>query len=229
MLIKEYMTPNPITINEDTTILEAAEIMKRNRIRRLLIMTDKKLVGLVTDRDLRSAAPSQVVTFDEKERVLFPEIRELLANLKVKDIMSCHLITVDPEETIVRAAALLLNERISGMPVVDEHGALVGIITQGDLFKALVDFSGAKVGNITFGFEIPDTRPGFIKEVADVIRAHEGRLASILTSNNHNGAADSNTRRVYVRIRDLETEKLVPLKKELETKLNLLYMVMDQV
>ena len=198
MLVQEYMTAKVITIDEKTSILEAAELMKKNQIRRFPVMREGKLVGIVTDRDLRSAAPSQVITLDEKERQLLPELHAHLANTKVKDIMNQDVITVDPEDTVVKAAQSMLKHRISGIPVM-VGPVLLGIITEGDLFKVLVDFSGAKVGKITFAFQLED-RPGFVKQIADVIRSHEGRLASILTSLS---AEDPYYRRVYVRIRDL--------------------------
>ena len=105
----------------------------------------------------------------------------------------------------------------------DDAGKLVGIITEGDIFKALVDFSGVHLGRTMFGFRLED-RPASIKEVADIIRAHEGRLASILTSYT---PADPGFRRVYIRIRDLSPEKLEALNKELRERGDLLYMIQD--
>jgi acetoin utilization protein AcuB len=224
MLVKEYMNPNVITIDEKASILEAAELMKKHTIRRFPVMRDKKLVGIVTDRDLRSAAPSQVVSFDEKERELLPELHDLLENMEVREIMSRNVITLDPEDTVVKAAMLMLKHRISGLPVV-VGPVLLGIITEGDLFKVLVDFSGATVGRATFAFQLED-RPGFIKEISEVIRSHEGRLASILTTLSSN---DPYYRRVYFRTRDLLPERLEELEKVLTDEYNLLYMAVDDI
>ena len=165
MLVIEYMTVKVITLDESTSILEAADLMKKNRVRRFPVMRDEKLVGIVTDRDLRSAAPSQVITLDEQERQLLPELHKLLVNTKIRDIMTQEVITVDPEDTVVKAARLMLKHRISGIPVV-VGPVLLGIITEGDLFKVLVDFSGAKVGKTTFAFQLED-RAGFVKQIAE--------------------------------------------------------------
>jgi len=223
MLISEYMTPNPLTIEEDVSIIEAAELMKKRNVRRFPVLRDQHLVGIVTDRDLRSAAPSQVISFDAYERQLMPELYKLFEQLRVKDIMSRRVVTIRPEQTIVQAAGLMLQHRISGLPVVDGQDKLVGIITEGDIFKALVDFSGATLGTTVFGFRLED-RPGSIKEVADTIRVHNGRLASVLTSYN---PAEPQFRHVYIRIRDLPSEQLDDLREALCSRFDVLYMIQD--
>jgi acetoin utilization protein AcuB len=225
MLIKEYMTPDPITVEESVSIMEAADLMKKRRVRRFPVVRGKEFVGIVTDRDLRSAAPSQVITFDAYERQLMPELYDLLAKIRVKDIMCRKVITVGPEQTIVMAAHLMLRHRISGLPVMDSGGKLVGIITEGDIFKALVDFSGARLGRTLLVFRLED-RPGSIKGVADVIRAHDGRLASILTSYT---PADPEFRRVYIRIRDLPPEKLQVLQEALEAQCGVLQVIQEDL
>ncbi len=225
MLIREYMTPNPITVEEGISIMEAADLMKKRGVRRFPVVRGKDFAGIVTDRDLRSAAPSQVVTFDAYERQLMPELYDLLAKIRVKDIMCRKVITVGPEQTIVMAAQLMLRHRISGLPVMDSGGKLVGIITEGDIFKALVDFSGARLGRTLLVFRLED-RPGSIKEVADVIRSHDGRLASILTSYT---PADPEFRRVYIRIRDLPPDKLQVLQEALEKKCGVLQVIQEDL
>jgi len=225
MLIKEYMTPQPITVDESTSVIDAANLMKEKKIRRFPVLRENELVGVVTDRDLRSAAPSQVISFDAAERELMPELHSLLARINIGEIMSRDVMTVDPEQTIVTAALLMLKHRISGLPVVDSKGALVGIVTEGDIFKVLVDFSGIHLGNTVLAFRLED-RPASIKEAADVIREHDGRLASILTSY---APTDPGFRRAYFRIRDLPSEKLQALRQAMEENFELLYMIQDDV
>jgi acetoin utilization protein AcuB len=130
---------------------------------------------------------------------------------------------VDSDQTIVAAAQRMLRHRISGLPVVDAGGALVGIITETDIFKALVDLSGASSGNTSLAFQLED-RPGSIKEVADVIRAHGGQLESILTSNT---LAKTGFRRVYLRIRDLPSDQMRALESELGGRFDLLYLIQE--
>jgi len=225
MLVKEYMTPNPMSVKEDNSILETAELMKEHKVRRFPVLRGDQLIGIVTDRDLRSAAPSQVVSFDAQERELMPELHSLLAGITVKEVMSREVITIHPEQTIVAAAQLMLEHRMSGIPVVDSRDQLQGIITETDIFKVLVDLSGVSSGKTTFAFQLED-RAGSIKEVADVIRRHGGLVASILTS--HTLAAPQ-FRRVYIRIGDLPSETLRTLEEELRKQSDLLYVIEDEV
>jgi acetoin utilization protein AcuB len=225
MLVRDYMTPHPMSVDEETSVIKAAELMKERKVRRFPVVRDSELIGIVTDRDVRSAAPSQVISFDAQERQLMPELHALLSAMKIRDVMSRHVITIHPEQTIVAAALLMLKHRISGLPVVDSQGRLAGIITEADVFKVLVDLAGVHSGKTVLAFRLED-RPGSIKEVADVIRKHGGRLASILTSYS---PAEEDFRRVYIRIRDLPAEELQVLEKTLRDKFELLYVVNDDL
>jgi acetoin utilization protein AcuB len=225
MLVKEYMTPNPMSVVEEASVMETAELMKEKKVRRFPVLRGDKLIGIVTDRDLRSAAPSQVVSFDVQERQLMPELHSLLANIKIKDVMSHEVVTIDPEQTIVAAAQLMLNRRVSGLPVVESQGRLLGIITETDIFRVLVDLCGASSGSTTLAFQLED-RPGSIKEVTDIIRARGARPASVLASPT---LADPRFRRVYIRIRDLPSEQLQALEEELRQQFDLRYVTQDDV
>ncbi len=152
-----------------------------------------------------------------------PELHSLLSDIKIKDIMSRDVVTVRPGETIVAAAKLMLERRLSGLPVKEPGGGLLGIITETDIFKVLVDLSGISSGKMTFAFDLEDV-PGSVKEVADVIRARGGRLESIMTSH---ALAEPGFRRVYIRIRDLAPEKLQVLERELRGRFDLIYMIED--
>jgi len=224
MLIEEFMTPNPVTVGEEISIIEAAELMKEKNIRRLPVLRKGELVGIVTDGDLRSAAPSQVISFDAYERELMPELHKMLSNVRLKEIMSRKVITVEPEQTIALAALRMLHNRISGMPVMNSHGQLVGIITEGDIFKSMVTFSGIQFGKTLLGLRLSN-RPGSIKRVADVVREHDGRLISIMTSFD---PRDSEFRRVYIRIKDLAPDKLAKMESSLQEKFELLYVIQDE-
>ena len=225
MLVRDYMTPNPMSVNEDIAILEAADLMKQRKVRRFPVVRGDELIGIVTDRDLRSAAPSQVISFDAQERELMPELHSLLSGITVKEVMSRDVITIHPEQSIVAAARIMLEHRMSGIPVVDSQSQLLGIITETDIFKVLVDLSGVSSGRTTFAFQLED-RAGSIKEVADVIREHGGRVASILTSHS---LAPPRFRRVYIRVGNLPPEKAPALEAALQKKSDLLYMIEDEV
>jgi acetoin utilization protein AcuB len=223
MLVREHMTPNPIGVDEEVSILEAAKLMKERGVRRFPVLRGDQLIGIVTDRDLRSAAPSEVISFDAEERQLMPELHEMLANVKIKDVMSRNVVTVGPDQTIVAAAQLMLEHRISGTPVADSQGRLLGIITETDIFKVLIDASGLSSGKTTFALHLED-RPGSIKQVADVIRAHGGSLAGLFTSY---ALAAPQFRRVYIRIKDLPPETVQAIEQELRKQCEVLYVAHD--
>jgi acetoin utilization protein AcuB len=225
MLVSEYMTADPVSVGENVSILDAAELMKEKKVRRFPVLRDGKLIGIVTDRDLRSAAPSQVIRMDVEERQLMPELHAMLANVKIKDIMSRNVVTVGSGQTIVAAAKLMLEHRVSGLPVMGPGGDLLGIITERDIFKVLVDLSGIASGKTAFAFDLEDV-PGSVKQAADCIRAHGGRVESIMTSH---ALAKLGSRRVYIRARGLADEKLPALERELRERFDFIYMIQDGV
>jgi acetoin utilization protein AcuB len=135
--------------------------------------------------------------------------------------MTKNPITVPLDYTVEEAAQILLEKKISGAPVVDLDGVVVGTITQTDIFKALVSLTGLNKRGISFALLLDD-RPGSIKEVADIIRKHGGRMASILSSYDQ---VPEGQRKVYIRMYDVERSELPEVEKELKGAAKLLYMV----
>jgi CBS domain-containing protein len=125
------MTSEPITITPQTTLPEAQQILFEHRIRRLPVIDRGKLVGILTLGDIREASPSDATTLSVYE------LNYLLDRLLVKDIMTANPITVSPCDQIGEAARLMYENKIGGLPVVDD-GVLVGIITETDLCRLLM-------------------------------------------------------------------------------------------
>jgi acetoin utilization protein AcuB len=218
MLVKNWMSKNVITIDANDTMQDALRLLKEHHIRMLPVMKKNRLVGIVTDRDLKKASASDATLLDVHELLY------LLTKIRVKDIMTKDPITVPPDYTVEETAQVLLKNKISGAPVVDQSGQVIGAITQTDLFKVLISLTGIGNGGIQFGFQVED-RPGSIKEVADIIREFGGRMVSILTS--YDGVPDG-YRRVYIRMRNIEQSRLPKLKDRLGAKASLLYMIDHQ-
>lgn len=130
-LVRDWMSPNPITIDLKTTLPEAHKLMKECHVRRLPVVDHGDLVGIVTLGDIRESSASDV-----KSLSIF-EFHYLLAKLTVDKIMTPDPITISPNSTIREAAGAMLENKISGLPVV-ENGRLVGIITESDIFRVLV-------------------------------------------------------------------------------------------
>ncbi|MEW6659844.1 MAG: CBS and ACT domain-containing protein [Thermodesulfobacteriota bacterium] len=215
MLVKDWMTKNPVTITDETSMMKAIHIMKERRFRRLPVLHEGKLVGLVTDRDLKEASPSKATTLDVHE------LYYLLAELQIKEIMSRNPLAVSPDDTVEHAAQLMLEKTISGLPVVDETGHLVGILTQSDVFKAFMHITGIDLGGVQFALRLED-RPGLIKDVVDLLRGKGARFVSLLSSY---ATAREGYRDVYIRVKNLTPDAAQAAKEELAKHYEVLYMV----
>jgi acetoin utilization protein AcuB len=215
MLVKNWMSKNVVVIDVNDSMQDAMHLLKEHRIRMLPVMKQNRLVGIVTDRDLKKASASDATTLE------IHELLYLLTKIKAKDIMTKDPITVPPDYTVEETARVLLENKISGAPVVDQKGNVIGTITQTDLFRVLISLTGIGNGGIQFGFQVED-RPGSIKKVADIIREFGGRMVSILTSYDR---VPDGYRRVYIRMRNIERSKLQKLKDRLGAKASLLYMI----
>jgi acetoin utilization protein AcuB len=131
-LVKDWMTSDVVTISPDTTLPDAHRLMDEKSIRRLPVLKDGKLVGIVTRGDVRGAEPSGATTLS------IWELHYLLAKVKIKEVMTPNPITISQDATIGEAAQEMLDNRISGLPVVDSGGNVVGIITESDIFGMVV-------------------------------------------------------------------------------------------
>lgn len=132
MRVKELISGPPISIPPETPILEARRVMQTRAIRHLLVVEDGRLVGIVTDRDIRLNMPSPATTLSVWE------INYLLARLTVREVMTASVIVVEPDRDAHAAAALLISEKIGALPVVDGD-RLVGIVTETDFLRAFVE------------------------------------------------------------------------------------------
>ncbi len=215
MLVKNWMSKNVITIGVDNSMQDATAILKQHRIRILPVVKKGKLVGIITDRDLKRASASDATTLEVHELLY------LLMKIKIKDIMTRNPIAVPLDWTVEETAELLLSNKISGAPVVDEKDMVVGVITQTDLFRVLISLTGINAGGIQFAFKTRDN-PGTIKELADVIREFGGQMVSILSSYDK---VPEGFRMVYIRMRHIDRHRLASLQKRLMEKATLLYMI----
>ncbi|MBZ0294722.1 MAG: CBS domain-containing protein [Anaerolineae bacterium] len=132
VLVKEWMTTPVITIGARDPISFAHQVMKEHGIRRLPVVDEGKLVGIVTVGDVREASPSDATTLS------IWELNYLWAQLVVEKVMTRKLFVTHPESSIIDAAEIMLDRKVSGLPVVDDRGHLVGMLTESDIFRMLV-------------------------------------------------------------------------------------------
>ena len=132
-LVRDWMSTDVITVTPDTTLPEAHQLMTNEEIRRLPVVdADGRLLGIVTIGDIRSAEPSPATSLS------IWEMNYLLSTLKIDKIMTANPRTIRADATIGEAARMMLEHRVSGLPVVDDEFRVMGIITESDIFSMVV-------------------------------------------------------------------------------------------
>ncbi len=136
--VRDWMTKEVVTVTPDSLLAEAHQIMKRNEIRRLIVIGEKQeVIGIITIGDVRQARPSDVTTLS------IWEMNYLWSQLTIKKIMTRDPFTTTPDTPIIDVAEMMYKHKVSGLPVLDD-GKLVGVITESDIFKMLIAQRGEK-------------------------------------------------------------------------------------
>lgn len=174
MFVINRMTKNPMTVTADTKVDEVAHLMKKHNFRRLPVVDDGKLVGFLSDSDLMRVAPSPATTLSRYE------INSLLAKICVRDIMKKDVVSVNVDATIEEAALIMYKNKIGGMPVVSKMGAVVGVITETDIFKTFVDVMGLADGKTRITLEVTD-KIGVVKDIAEIFGQVGVSIDSLIT------------------------------------------------
>ncbi|MGI6622027.1 MAG: CBS domain-containing protein [Clostridiaceae bacterium] len=193
MFVKNKMTANPFTISPDQTIPDAHEIMAKHGVKRLPVMKNGKLVGIVSKEDIIQASPSKATTFS------MGEITYLLSKTKISQIMSKNLITISSNALLEEAALLMRDNSVSFLPVVDDN-KLVGIITESDIFDSFIELLGFREPGTRLTVEADDA-PGIMSNLTSIIgnfganithvavyRGSHGKSAVVIGINSFNTA-----------------------------------------
>lgn len=130
--VKQWMTMNPITMEEDASVIEAIHIMKEKNVRRIPVMKNGRFVGLVTERMIKEYTPSKATALD------IWEIHYLLSKTPVKEAMNPKPFTVTPDTDLTDAAQLIHDNKLNGICVLDNEGNLVGVLTTTNILEALI-------------------------------------------------------------------------------------------
>jgi acetoin utilization protein AcuB len=174
MFVKNWMRREVITISQNETILDAKHTMKDYGIRRLPVVENNKLVGIITEKDIKEYSPSKASSLD------IYEMKRLLAKTLVKDAMNVNVITVHPETPIEKAALILRDKRFGGLPVINDSGELAGIITAIDLFDIFVESMGFSHQSTRIAIVLED-RKGALAEMTKIIDSHGLNIVSLAT------------------------------------------------
>ena len=174
MLVKDQMTPDPLCGHPEMPVTEAQTLMQQNNIRHLPILdADGKLVGLITQRSLMQALPSDLSEFGPFV------VNYVLAKLQAQNIMVREVITIDPDTTIEEAACIMADEKIGCLPVMRD-GNLVGIISDSDLFSAMIELLGARRAGLRITVRQPD-RAGEVARLTSALADQGGYLSVCVT------------------------------------------------
>jgi len=174
MYVSDWMTKKVYAVEPDEYLSDALSVMKEQSIKHVPVVKGGKLKGILSDRDIKEYSPSKATSLD------IYELHYLLAKTRIKEIMKTKVITTTADTPVEEAAMVMLDQGIGCLPVLDT-GNVVGIISDKDIFRSLVDITGVRHGGHRICVTIED-RPGSIREVADIIRTHGFRLLGILTS-----------------------------------------------
>ena len=174
MLVQNWMTEEIVTISPEESVLTAQEVMRGRGIRRLPVVQEGKLVGIITQGDVQEALPSDAAGDLWELDYLHP-----LAKITVAEVMSQDPLTVSPKATIEEAALAMRKNKVGGLPVVEDD-RLVGIITESDIFDAMIEIMGFARGGTRLDIEVED-RPGALMEVLEPIKEHGANITSIAT------------------------------------------------
>ena len=188
MFVADWMTRQVVTVGPDESISHAMHLMKERRIKHLPVVQAGAPVGVLSDRDIRAFTPSKATSLDVYE------INYLLAKAVVRDAMGARLTTTTPDTPVEEAALAMLDNDIGCLPVL-EDAVLVGIISDRDIFRSLVDITGVRHGGHRVCVTVADS-PGTIRDLADIVRGAGFHMQGILSS--YEGVAKG-SRRVVVR------------------------------
>jgi len=194
MFVSDWMTKKVFTVTANDNIVDAIKMMQEKQIKHLPVVGDPgKVVGIMSDRDIKEYTPSKVSSFDVHE------LNYILYTTKVKSIMKKKVVTTTPGTPIEEAAMSMFDHQIGCLPVI-ESGTLAGIISDKDLFRVLIDITGVRHGGSRFYLTIPD-KLGATKDVIDIVRDNGFIIDSVLTT--YEGAKKG-FKRVVVRTKGKE-------------------------
>jgi acetoin utilization protein AcuB len=219
MLIQDWMAKDVLTVDENTSLMRATRVMKENSIRKLPVVSHGKLIGIITDRDVKDASPSKTTSLD------IHELYYLLSEMKVNDVMSKAPITMKRTDSLEMAAMVLLSEKISGIPVVDDSGHLCGLLSESDVLKGFIHATGIKDGAVQYVFLLPDA-PGAVTNVVKTIRGNDARIISILTSYED---AEEGKKQVAIRVMSDDESHAAELSKALHADFTVILEAKDEL
>ncbi len=174
MLVRERMTPNPVTVNPETSFQDALQLLRDKKIRRLPVVNKGgALVGIVVEKDLLYASPSPASSLS-----VF-EVHYLLSKLLVKDVMTKQVIAVGEDCPLEEAARIMVDKKIGSLPIVRDH-KVTGIITETDIFRTMAEALGGREKGLRVTIRVPEQK-GELALVTREVSKLGGNIVSLVT------------------------------------------------
>jgi len=204
MIVRDFMTKNPIYTNPKELISNVKSTMDREQITKVPVLDDSgKLIGVITKTDLKKTMPSNATTLD------IYELSYLLSKITVEKVMKTHPITIQKDATIEEAAKIMSEKGISSLIVMDGE-VLSGILTKTDLFKAVVDMFGFRYEGVRAEVEANDN-PGELAKISKAIADKNGKIVSVITAD----GSDVSKRIITLKIIGISKETVEEILKSL--------------
>lgn len=207
MLVGERMTHPVVNVPPDMAIQDALQLMKKEGIRRTPVVKDGKLVGIVSDKDLLNASPSQATSLSVWE------LHYLLSKITVSEVMTKSVIVVTEDTPIEEAARIMADNKIGGLPVMRGSG-VVGIITETDIFRLMLELTGAREPGLRATFLLTD-RPGELAKVTHAVAENKGNVIALGTFSGD----DQATREVMMKVGGLDEAAFRKILEQYATKI----------
>jgi len=206
MLVGERMTHPVVFVSPEMSIQDALQLMRRENIRRTPVVEGGKLVGIVSDKDLLNASPSDATSLSVWE------LNYLLSKITIREVMTGAVITVTEDTPIEEAARIMSDNKIGGLPVVRD-GSVVGIITETDLFHLLLELTGAREFGVRATFLLQD-KPGELANVTNAIAESGGNVIAIGTFSGD----DQATREIMMKISGVDDKTIKAILEKFAAK-----------
>jgi len=215
MWIFRCMSSRLISAEPQDSLEKAFQLMQESQIRHLPVLEKGRLVGMITDQDLR-----QISSFLGDNHRNLPQ-EHLLRLKQVSDVMRPALATANVYDTLEEAALRMVEYQVDALPVRGQDGRVVAMLTAKDCLRGFLTLTGASTGGVQFALEVPD-EPGAVTKAANIIRRYGGMTVSILTSYD---AAEPGRRVAYLRMRQVDRAELERLKQDLAAVGRLLFVL----
>lgn len=217
MLIKHWMAKDVVSVSPKTSLLKCKALLNDMELKRLPVVdSENRVVGILSQNDISQFMPAHATGYEILESL------DTLSEKTASDCMTVAPFTVKIDETLEDAAELMIEKKISCLPVVDKEEKLVGIVTEWDIFKSLISITGVNQPGIQVSFEV-ENKPGTLRALLDVVKRFDMRVIAVLSK-----IRTDNRRLISIRCKGPSIEQEDAMIAELSKNGSMRYWVRDK-